>query len=111
MDDDLKSRIGMSAEEFAKRLDLDKLKAQRDATDAKIASGEEKGLARLRERLAKEGLTKPQPKMTGGGGKGAGGGSGATGFDELFSKGGKVSSASKRADGIAQRGKTRGKMV
>ncbi len=28
-----------------------------------------------------------------------------------MSKGGKVSSASKRADGIAQRGKTRGKMV
>jgi hypothetical protein len=28
-----------------------------------------------------------------------------------FKKGGKVSSASKRADGIAQRGKTRGKMV
>jgi len=27
-----------------------------------------------------------------------------------FSKGGKVSSASKRADGIAQRGKTRGRM-
>ena len=30
---------------------------------------------------------------------------------ELYAKGGKVSSASKRADGIAQRGKTRGKMV
>ena len=28
-----------------------------------------------------------------------------------FKKGGKVSSASKRADGIAQRGKTRGRMV
>ena len=28
-----------------------------------------------------------------------------------YKKGGKVSSASKRADGIAQRGKTRGKMV
>ena len=30
---------------------------------------------------------------------------------ETFKKGGSVSSASKRADGIAQRGKTRGKMV
>lgn len=30
---------------------------------------------------------------------------------EGYSKGGSVSSASKRADGIAQRGKTRGKMV
>ena len=28
-----------------------------------------------------------------------------------FKKGGKVSSASKRADGIAQRGKTRGRMI
>ena len=30
---------------------------------------------------------------------------------EVYKKGGKVSSASKRADGCAQRGKTRGKMV
>ena len=30
---------------------------------------------------------------------------------DTFKKGGKVSSASKRADGCAQRGKTRGKMV
>ena len=38
----------------------------------------------------------------------------ATSSDEanmMFKKGGSVSSASKRADGIAQRGKTRGKMV
>ena len=32
------------------------------------------------------------------------------GADKEYKKGGKVSSASKRADGIAQRGKTRGKM-
>jgi hypothetical protein len=32
-------------------------------------------------------------------------------FEKKFSKGGKVSSASSRADGIAQRGKTRGKML
>ena len=31
--------------------------------------------------------------------------------EQEYKKGGKVSSASKRADGIAQRGKTRGKMV
>jgi hypothetical protein len=31
-------------------------------------------------------------------------------FEKKFSKGGKVNSASSRADGIAQRGKTRGKM-
>ena len=32
-------------------------------------------------------------------------------YRKSFSKGGKVSSASSRADGCAQRGKTRGKMV
>ena len=31
-------------------------------------------------------------------------------YDDSYKKGGKVSSASKRADGIAQRGKTRGRM-
>jgi hypothetical protein len=30
---------------------------------------------------------------------------------ERYAKGGKVGSASKRADGVAQRGKTRGKMM
>ena len=29
----------------------------------------------------------------------------------MFKKGGKIKSASRRGDGIAQRGKTRGKMV
>lgn len=33
------------------------------------------------------------------------------GMDKDYKKGGKVSSASKRGDGIAQRGKTRGKMI
>jgi len=32
-------------------------------------------------------------------------------FVKIFKKGGKVSSASKRADGIAQRGKTKGRFV
>lgn len=32
-------------------------------------------------------------------------------YDDSYKKGGQVSSASKRADGCAQRGKTRGKMV
>ena len=60
--------------------------------------------------------------MGGGGGNGMGGGIGPfktpdalmSNLNNLgvgFKKGGKVSSASKRADGIAQRGKTRGKMV
>jgi hypothetical protein len=32
-------------------------------------------------------------------------------FEKKFAKGGKVNSASKRADGIAQRGKTKGRML
>jgi hypothetical protein len=47
-----------------------------------------------------------------GGGGGAGGDfSGMKGLDKPFKKGGVVSSASKRADGCAVKGKTRGKMV
>ena len=58
------------------------------------------------------------PKPSVGSGKGGGGGGGAggdfsgmKGLDKPFKAGGKVSSASKRADGCAIKGKTRGKMV
>ena len=48
------------------------------------------------------------PKPSGGGGGGGGGDfSGMKGLDKPFKAGGKVSSASKRADGIAIRGRTR----
>jgi hypothetical protein len=50
------------------------------------------------------------PKPTGGGGAG-GDFSGMKGLDKPFKAGGKVSSASKRADGCATKGKTRGRMV
>ena len=54
-------------------------------------------------------------ERTGGGGAGAGAGANPmkTGILSPFNmkKGGKVSSASKRADGIATKGKTRGRMV
>jgi hypothetical protein len=50
----------------------------------------------------------PGLSRAGGGGGGAGGDfSGMKGLDKPFKAGGKVSSASKRADGIAIRGKTR----
>jgi hypothetical protein len=52
----------------------------------------------------------PGLSRAGGGGGGGGGGgdlSGMKGLDKPFKAGGKVSSASKRADGIAIRGKTR----
>jgi hypothetical protein len=47
------------------------------------------------------------PKSTGGGGGAGGDLSGMKGLDKPFKAGGKVSSASKRADGCAIRGKTR----
>jgi hypothetical protein len=47
------------------------------------------------------------PKPTGGGGGAGGDLSGMKGLDKPFNAGGKVSSASKRADGCAIRGKTR----
>jgi len=46
------------------------------------------------------------------GGSGAGGDfSGMKGLDKPFKNGGKVSSASKRADGCAVKGKTKGRMI
>jgi hypothetical protein len=64
-------------------------------------------IARMKEILDK-------PKTGGGsGGSGGGGGIPKTGLKKPYDmkKGGKVSSASKRADGCATKGKTRGKMV
>lgn len=54
------------------------------------------------------------PKSKGSSRGGAGGGGGIIPLDKrtpYFKKGGKVSSASKRADGCAVKGKTKGKMV
>jgi hypothetical protein len=57
----------------------------------------------------------PKPSVSSGksgGGGGAGGDfSGMKGLDKPFKAGGKVSSASKRADGCAIKGKTKGRMV
>jgi hypothetical protein len=68
--------------------------------------------------FVKEGKSAFEPKSTGGGGSGGGGG-GGMGSNKLSSRdllrnykaGGKVSSASKRADGCAVKGKTRGRIV
>ena len=49
----------------------------------------------------------PKPSVGGGSGGGGGDFSGMKGLDKPFKAGGKVSSASKRADGIASRGRTR----
>jgi hypothetical protein len=74
------------------------------------------------ERMVKEGkaLTearneyKKAPGLSRAGGSGSAGGgdfSGMKGLDKPFKKGGMVSSASKRADGCAIKGKTRGRMI
>jgi len=52
----------------------------------------------------------PKPSV-GSGSAGGGDFSSMKGLDKPFKAGGKVSSASKRADGIAKRGKTKGRMV
>lgn len=49
----------------------------------------------------------PKPSVGGGSGGGGGDFTGMKGLDKPFKAGGKVSSASKRADGIAIKGKTR----
>ena len=54
----------------------------------------------------------PGLSRAGGGGGGGGGDlSGMKGLDKPFKAGGTVSSASKRADGIATKGKTKGKLL
>jgi hypothetical protein len=62
--------------------------------------------------FVKEGKSAFEPKSTGGGGGGMGSNK-LSSRDLLrnYKAGGKVSSASKRADGCAQRGKTKGRMV
>ena len=97
MADDLSKRMNMGAEEFARRMDLEGLKAK----EAKKEADTQKGVSRLLDRIRAEGLNKAKPSI--------GGGAGAGSLDERgFAKGG---SASSRADGCAKRGKTRGKML
>ena len=84
----------------------------RDMAEETRAKAERERLRTYTERLQDMGRL---PKPTGGGGSGSGdlekgmmGGK----FKPLNkAKGGKISSASKRADGCAQRGKTKGRMT
>ena len=113
---DAKSKIGAS--EYRKNFGIGgregfrKAEKARDEADAEVkretkgASGTE-SLDAKREREAYDefrresrGLEKPFDRLGDG-----------TDYRSGYKKGGKVSSASKRADGCAQRGKTRGKMV
>ncbi len=87
--------------------DLEKAKSDRAKAEASKMAEEQRAKAKAEsprtytERLQDMGRL---PKPTGGGG---GDFTGMKGLDKPFKAGGKVSSASKRADGIAIRGKTR----
>lgn len=62
--------------------------------------------------FVKEGKSAFEPKSTGGGGGGMGSNKlSSRDLTKNYKVGGKISSASKRADGCAQRGKTKGRMV
>jgi hypothetical protein len=62
--------------------------------------------------FVKEGKSAFEPKSTGGSGGGMGSNKlSSRDLTKNYKAGGKVSSASKRADGCAQRGKTKGRMV
>jgi hypothetical protein len=62
--------------------------------------------------FVKEGKSAFEPKSTGGGGGGMGSNKlSSRDLTKNYKAGGKVSSASKRADGCAQRGKTKGRMI
>jgi len=102
---------GMSEKEYMEMRNRAELKASRD-------------IAALEKRIDKEartykdlstGQVRVEPKL---GSAGVGAGIDIEGLPKKIrpgpknmKKGGKVSSASKRADGIAQRGKTRGKFI
>ncbi len=114
-------RILASDPDYARDTDITK-RAERVEKMSKLTADDvvkEKDISKDDRRLAKSFL-----KSARGGGGGGGEKSGARemqlGADldpkammkrEGYKKGGKVKSASSRADGIAQRGKTRGKML
>jgi hypothetical protein len=96
-------------EEAGKRF-AEKLETEKEARRVMKEMERDKAIDKARE-FVKEGKAAFGPR-----GGGVGGGSGGAELKSIMNpkamkKGGKVSSASSRADGIAQRGKTRGRMV
>lgn len=98
---------------------FDKFKEQKAETD-KFVSGHGERLDKISEeskqrlKNVSEANTQRMNAIKGGGGSGTGGTAGeikALANPRAMKKGGKVSSASKRADGIAAKGKTRGRIV
>jgi hypothetical protein len=94
------------AAKFRQSLETEK-EAQRVLKEMK----RDQAIEKARE-FVKEGKSAFEPKSSGGGGGGMGGNK-LSNRDLLrnYKAGGKVSSASKRADGIATKGKTKGKII
>lgn len=91
---------------------LRSMQAEKAVSEADKARAAEKA-AEARD-LARRFVAEGKGVFGGGGGGGGGGGTKSMKYEpKSYKKGGKVKvpSASKRADGIAQRGKTRGRMV
>ena len=96
----------LNAERGLKRRDTMRTPAQEAADDAKIAAAMRKN-DKPGSKVLAEKMEKGQPKMQGAYREAVGNIRKALGFKS----GGSVGSASKRADGCATRGKTRGRMV
>ena len=114
--------------DIAKFIESERKAYKRDPEKYKREREEDARLLHKRERFFDPELMERYERMKSR--KGSGGGSGGAGVSDTremqlgsdldpkammkregMKKGGKVSSASKRADGIAQRGKTKGRMV
>jgi hypothetical protein len=125
IDPEYRKKYDKDMKAYAKEVEANEKKANARAQKAgyPTAEAEEKALREkaVNELTEKKGTnlnkeatraTGKQPKSSGGGG---GGGIPSDKMDKMkkmnYKAGGKVSSASKRADGIAVKGKTRGRIV
>jgi hypothetical protein len=87
------------------------LETEKEANRVLKEMKRDQAIEKARE-FVKEGKSAFEPKSTGGGGGGMGSNKlSSRDLTKNYKAGGKVSSASKRADGCAQRGKTKGRMV
>jgi hypothetical protein len=117
----MSAKEGMPLVDALIKLD-DKMRVVRDIQESKAQPERQAAAAAAKTRMENGVKVTEYPYVKGGGG---GGGSGTREMqlgadldpkammkkEEGYKKGGKVSSASSRGDGIAQRGKTRGKMI
>jgi hypothetical protein len=86
------------------------LETEKEANRVLREMKRDQAIEKARE-FVKEGKSAFEPKSTGGGGSGGGMPKSNRDLTKNYKKGGNVSTASKRADGCAVKGKTRGRMV